>query len=339
MSWKRKLLINGVPLLLCLMGALGLLVWDWNTPYGKEGNTVTVVIPKGTGAGRAIDLLNDQDLFRSRVSFKLLFTLFGKERNLKAGTYDFTCPVTPLEVLDRLNKGRLMLTKVTIPEGLTIEETARVLAAAHLGSEERFITAAKNPALIADLDSDAKDLEGYLYPETYLVDKGLSEKAIVGILVKSLREWWRSAHVDAPESRLRDTVILASLVEKETCDSRERGLIAGVFYNRLKIGMALQTDPTIIYAERKRGLYGGRLLKEDLSFPSPYNTYLNAGLPPGPICSPGRASLDAALHPTSSEYFYFVSRGDGTHAFSKTLREHNRWVSKYRWEEKREGRR
>lgn len=335
MSWKRQLSIPVALFLLCLLVVSLLLAWDWNTPHGKRGETVAVVIPRGTQAGRAIDLLDDQGLFRSRVSFKLLFTLFGKARNLRAGTYSFTLPVTPFEVLDRLNSGHLTLTKVTIPEGLTIEETARVLAAAHLGSEGAFLAAEKDPTPIADLDPNAEDLEGYLYPETYLVDKGLSEKTIVDILVKSLRAWWRSARVDAPGDRLRDIVILASLVEKETGNSGERSLIAGVFYNRLKIGMPLQTDPTIIYAERKRGLYGGRLLKADLAFQSPYNTYLHAGLPPGPICSPGKASLDAALHPVSSGYLYFVSRGNGTHAFSKTLREHNRWVSKYRWKEKR----
>lgn len=307
-----------------------ILAWDWHRPYQAPGGEKLVSIHKGMHAGQVLELLAREGVVRSRVSLKLAFSLYGRPRNLKAGTYRFDRPLTPLQVIDKLNRGEVIYTKVTIPEGLRLEEVARVLADAGLGHESAFLHILHRPALIRDLDPRAESLEGYLYPETYLVDPGRSEEAVVQMLVKNFRQWW-AAHGAAGSQAAspRDVVILASLVEKETAAPPERGLIAGVFENRLALGMPLQTDPTIVYAEIRSGAYKGYLTREDWTFPSPYNTYLHPGLPPGPICSPGRASLEAALRPVPSHFLYFVSRNDRTHAFSRTLAEHNEAVQRF----------
>ncbi len=330
MKMRRALIIPVILGVLAVGACAALLGWDWNTPYKKAPGRVTVTIPKGMRAGEVIESLSAKGLVRSRLSFKLAFAVFGRPRKIMAGTYSFDRAESPLAIIDKLNKGEVVLTKVTIPEGLRDEEIARILADAHLGKEAAFLRAMNDPAPIRDLDPQALNLEGYLFPETYLVDPGLDEEAIVHVLVDGFREWWtRTGKPSGTTLSPHDVVTLASLVEKETGAPQERGLIAGVFLNRLKRGMPLQTDPTVIFAEILAGQYEGRLTRKDLEFPSPYNTYLHTGLPPGPICNPGRASLDAVIHPTPSSYLYFVSRNNGTHAFSRTLAEHNHWVSVY----------
>ncbi len=312
--------------------ALGaaLLAWDWHAPYLRTGREVLVTVPKGMHAGQVIEALSREGVVRSRVSFKVAYALYGRPRGLRAGTYKFDRPLTPLQVVDKLNRGDVIYVKVTVPEGLRAEEVAHLLAEAGLGREEVFRRDVESPQLIRSLDPQATNLEGYLFPETYLLDPALDEQGVVAVLVKNFRQWWLARKRDLPAgTSLRKVVTLASLVEKETAAPAERGLIAGIFDNRLRLGMPLQTDPTIVYAETVAGVYRGFLTRLDWGFPSPYNTYLHAGLPPGPICSPGKASLEAALNPTPSGYLYFVSRNDGTHAFSRTLDEHNRAVSQF----------
>ena len=330
MKVRRALLIPVVVGILTLGACAALLSWDWNTPYKEGPGRVTVTIPKGMRAGEVIETLSAKGLVRSRLSFKLAFAVFGRPRRIMAGTYSFEGPESPLAIIDKLNKGEVVLTKVTIPEGLRDEEIARIIADSGLGKETAFLKAMNDPAPIRDLDPDARNLEGYLFPETYLVDPGLDEETIVRVLVDGFKEWWtRTGKPSGTSLSAHDVVTLASLVEKETGAPQERGLIAGVFLNRLRLGMPLQTDPTVIFAEILAGRYRGRLTRRDLEFQSPYNTYLHAGLPPGPICNPGRASLDAVIRPTPSRYLYFVSRNNGTHQFSRTLAEHNHWVSVY----------
>lgn len=321
--------------LLLVIFAAAFLAWDWHHPYGKRGRVVTIEIPKGSNAAQTCELLEDKDLVRSKLSFKLAFAILGKERGLKAGRYRFSLPVSPLEILNALLEGHVFLVKVTIPEGLTMRGVAARLAKAGLGSEKSLLEAMQDPRPIKDLDPLAGNLEGYLFPETYTLAQGLSPRKVVGTLVDGFRKWWKKrADIIQTTMTPRQVATMASLVEKETAVPAERGLIAGVFFNRLRLGMPLQTDPSIIYAEELNGAYKGRLLRKDLSYPSPYNTYLHTGLPPGPICNPGRASLDAVIHPTPSAYLYFVNRGNNTHAFSKTLREHDRWVRRYREHER-----
>ena len=306
------------------------LAWDWHRPYSAGAGERLVTVPRGMRAGQVLDLLVEQGVVRNRISLKLAFALYGRPRGLRAGTYRFDRPLTPLQVIDKLNRGEVVYAKVTIPEGLRREEVARLLAEAGLGKEAAFRRVVGRGALVRDLDPQAATLEGYLFPDTYLIDPGRSEEQVVEALLKNLRQWWEAHGQEAGGRSLRQVVTLASLVEKETGEPTERGLVAGVFMNRLRLGMPLQTDPSIIYAQVEAGVYRGTLTREDWLYPSPYNTYLHPGLPPGPICSPGRAALDAALRPTPSPYLYFVARSDGTHAFSRTLAEHNDAVAKYR---------
>jgi UPF0755 protein len=330
---RRGLILAAVAVLFALILASGaaLLEWDWHRPYQASAEEKLITIPKGMRAGQVMEMLIREGVVRNRVSLKIAFSLFGKPRELKAGTYRFDKPLTPLEVIEMLNRGEVVYTKVTIPEGLRIEEGARLLAEAGLGREKGFLEVASQPDLVKDLDPQAGSLEGYLFPDTYLVDPGHSERGVVNAMVKNFRTWWAVRAPDVPEGlTLHQVVTLASLVEKETGAPEERGLIAGVFFNRLRLGMPLQTDPSIIYGEIQAGRYRGFLTREDWTFASPYNTYLHVGLPPGPICSPGRAALEAVLRPISSNYLYFVSRNDGTHAFSRTLAEHNAAVQHYR---------
>jgi UPF0755 protein len=220
---------------------------------------------------------------------------------------------------------------VTFPEGTALDEMARLAAIKGIPAEA-FLAAARNPAPIHDLDPDATDLEGYLFPDTYDIPRGAEPAAqLVARMVKRFRA------VIAPElpalaqsgRTLRQVVTLASIVETETARPDERPRVAAVFLNRLQKKMPLQTDPTIIYALRRAGTYDGNIRREDLDVDSPYNTYRRPGLPPGPIASPGRASLLAALHPLTTRELYFVSRNDGTHQFSENLAEHEHWVDVY----------
>jgi UPF0755 protein len=307
-----------------------LLAWDWHRPYAREGGEHLVAVPRGMRAGQVLDLLVEEGVARSRISLKLAFALHGRPRGIRAGTYRFDRPLTPLQVVDKLNRGEVVYAKVTIPEGLRREEVARLLAEAGLGKEAGFLRVVGTGALVRDLDPQAETLEGYLFPDTYLMDPGRSEGQVVEALLKNLRQWWEAHRQEAGGRSIRQVVTLASLVERETGEPTERGLVAGVFLNRLRLGMPLQTDPSIIYAQVQAGVYRGALTREDWLYPSPYNTYLHPGLPPGPICSPGRASLEAALRPTPSPYLYFVAKSDGTHAFSRTLAEHNDAVARLR---------
>jgi len=312
------------------LAALALLAWDWHMPYRRPGKAALVTVAKGMHAGQVLEAVAGEGVVRSRVSLKLAYALFGHPRGLRAGTYRFDRPLTPLQVVEMLNRGEVIYIKVTIPEGLRMDEVAHVFSEAGLGQEQAFMRAASSPALIRDLDPQAKTLEGYLFPETYLLDPTLSEAAVAQVMVKGFRAWWVAQdHALSPGVTLHDAVVLASLVEEETAAPKERPLIAGVFLHRLALGMPLQTDPTIVYAQSVAGVYRGFLTRMDWGYPSPYNTYLHPGLPPGPICNPGRASLEAALRPTSSGFLYFVSRNDGTHAFSRTLDEHNRAVAQH----------
>ena len=250
--------------------------------------------------------------------------------------------MTPLEVIDKIARGDAFVVSLTFPEGLTMAEMAKVFESHGLGPASAFLGAAKEVSLVGELDPAAKDLEGYLFPETYVVPRKTDAPKLVRLMVE------RFAHVFTPELRaaasarqlsVRQAVTLASIVEKETAKAEERPLVAAVYTTRLRIGMPLQCDPTVIYALQRAGSYTGNLRHDDLALDSPYNTYRYAGLPPGPIASPGRASLEAAVHPADADFLYFVSRNDGSHVFAKTLDEHNRNVQKYQVQYFRERRR
>jgi UPF0755 protein len=260
------------------------------------------------------------------------------DRRLQAGEYRFTADATAAEVAARLAKGDVYVRPVTFPEGLNIVEMAQVFERTGIGSAVSFKDAATNAGLVAAFDPDAASLEGYLFPETYPLSRHATAADLVKTMVARFGHEFNAemrAAASAQGLSPREVVTIASLVELETPQPTERPLVSAVFHNRLKIGMPLQCDPTVVYALMQAGQWRGQIHKVDLQFNSPYNTYRVAGLPPGPIASPGRASLDAALHPADVPFLYFVSRNDGTHAFASTLAEHNRNVALYQVHKKK----
>jgi peptidoglycan lytic transglycosylase G len=291
----------------------------------------SLVIPPGSSVMDIARAVHRLGLARHPEVFRLLVVEKRAAGRLRAGEYSLEGSMSLEQVVDKLVRGDVVRRAVTIPEGSDLEDMARLVAARGISAEE-FLKAARDPALIRDLDPEARDLEGYLFPDTYDLTRRPDEAAwLVGRMVDRFRE------IIAPELpglparglSLRELVTLASVVELETAQGAERPRIAAVFQNRLRRRMPLQTDPTVIYALRKAGSYDGNIRKEDLSMDSPYNTYRYPGLPPGPIGSPGRAALQAVMQPADVKDLYFVSRNDGTHVFSETLADHERAVTVY----------
>jgi UPF0755 protein len=302
-------------------------------PYrGFGGSEQFVEIPTGTGSTPIGERLVAAGVIRDAVTFRVALWLSHQGRHLKAGEYRFDRAMTPFEVIDKMARGDVFVVSMTFPEGLTVVEMSKIFESHGLGTAAAFVQAAQDPSPIADLDPAAKDLEGYLFPETYAVPRRTDAAKLVKLMVarfdKVLTPELRQAAA-ARKLTVRQVVTLASIVEKETAKADERPLVAAVYTTRLRIGMPLQCDPTVIYGLVKAHRYDGNIHKEDLSFDSPYNTYRYPGLPPGPIASPGRASIEAAIRPAAADYLYFVSRNDGSHEFSRTLEEHNRNVQKY----------
>jgi len=303
------------------------------TPYtGFPQNEVIIDLPPGTSEREIARRLAEAGVVPDALTFRIAAWLSRADRRLQAGEYRFTSAASPREVVSRLVRGDVDTRMVTFPEGLTIREMAPIFERSGLGSASDFARAASAGALASRFDSRATTLEGYLFPATYaLPPRAGAEAAVSAMLAQFEKVFDPALQAAAIEQHLtaRQVVTLASLVEKETARPEERPLVAAVYRNRLKAGIALQCDPTVIYALMLANRWNGNITKEDLQINSPYNTYRYPGLPPGPIASPGRASLEAALHPAPVDYVYFVSRNDGTHVFATTLDEHNRNVAKW----------
>jgi UPF0755 protein len=302
-------------------------------PYkGYTDAEAFVEIALGTspqGMGRA---LTDAGVVRSPLAFRLAVWMEGAGRRLQAGEYRFDTPMTPRAVVEKIVRGDVFLRPVTFREGLTIKQMAAIFEERGFGAAAEFVAAASTPDAIKAVDPEARDLEGYLFPDTYTLARRTTADDLVARMVARFQKVLTPEITERAASRglsVRELVTLASIVEKETGSSDERPLVAAVYANRLKIGMGLQCDPTVIYALEHAGRYTGNLTRADLQFDSPYNTYRYAGLPPGPIAAPGQASLEAAANPAAASYLYFVSRNDGTHAFATTLDEHNRNVHEF----------
>ena len=315
-------------------GGLAGIAWTrLKTPYkGYETSEQYVQIPARAGAAEIRQRLLDAGLVQDSMTLRLALRWTGASRDLKAGEYRFDRPMTAIEVVQKIARGDVYGQRITFPEGLTIREMAAMYEMRGLGKAREFIDAARNTALIQDLDPAASDLEGYLFPDTYTVGRTVVASDLIQKMVAGFRTVY-PADAAQPSDQLplspRQIVTLASLIEKETGKAEERPLVSAVYRNRLRIGMGMQADPTVVYALQKAGKYDGNIRKEDLSINSPYNTYKYPGLPPGPIASPGKASLDAALHPADAPFLYFVSKNDGSHVFATTLAEHNRNVQEY----------
>lgn len=303
------------------------------TPIRSSAAPVTVDIPPGSNFRAAAKLLQGKAVVGNAFLFTLLAKLKKSEHTIKPGEYRFAEPLTPFKVLEKLIHGDVMVYAITIPEGSTIFDVARILEDAGLGPAEDYLAKATDNLLIASLGVEAESLEGFLFPDTYRFDKGTDPDAILKRMIRRFNEIFNQAmETKASQFPLSDKEIitLASLVEKETSVADEKPLIAAVFLNRLRKNMRLDCDPTVVYGIRRGDPdFQGRLKKEHLRQETPYNTYRILGLPPGPICNPGREALLAVLNPAHVEYFYFVSRNDGTHQFSYTLQEHNVAVDKY----------
>jgi UPF0755 protein len=299
---------------------------------GYAGGEVFIDIRPGLGTRGIEQRLVGAGVIRDSLTFRAALWLSGNARRLQAGEYRFDRPVTALAALDKIARGEVDFVSLTFPEGLTILEMAEIFESHGFGAASAFVTAAKDPSPILALDPAATDLEGYLFPETYSLPRHTDAPTLVRQMVAHFQQVLTPefrATIEAQGLSVRQAVTLASLVEKETARADERPVVAAVYENRLRIGMALQCDPTVIYALLRGGKYNGNLRRTDLAFNSPYNTYRYPGLPPGPIASPGRASIEAALYPADVDYLYFVSRNDGSHEFARSLDEHNRNVRKY----------
>jgi UPF0755 protein len=325
--WLVLLLLAGAG------AAAGVMYMRIHQPYrGYEGAEQFVEIPQGTGSLPIGERLAAAGVVRDVTTFRAALWMSNKGRHLKAGEYRFDRAMTPYEVIDKIARGDVFVINVTFPEGLTVAEMAKIFESHGLGTAASFVQAAQDPAPVHDLDPAAKDLEGYLFPETYALPRHTDAAKLARMMVARFDKVLTPELREAAAARnltVRQAVTLASIVEKETAKPDERPLVAAVYTTRLRIGMPLQCDPTVIYGLVKAGRYDGNIHKDDLSFDSPYNTYRRPGLPPGPIASPGRAALEAALHPADADYLYFVSRNDGSHEFARTLEEHNRNVQKF----------
>jgi UPF0755 protein len=311
---------------------------------GYEGAEQFVDLPPGASTPEIGRRLIAAGIIRDELTFRLALRM-GRGGTLKAGEYRFDRAMRPADALDKIVRGDVYLRTITFPEGLTIDEMAAIFERQEFGPASEFVKAAGRAELVKSFDPEAADLEGYLFPDTYKLPRKVSADALVRMMVSGFeRNFGPELRTEAAGRGLtvRQAVALASLIEKQTGRDDARATVAAVYSNRLRLGMPLQGDPTVIYALRRAGRYTGNLTRADLAFDSPYNTYRYPGLPPGPIASPGRASLEAAVRPATVDYLYFVSRNDGSHVFSTTLDEHNRNVYEYQvryFREKREAER
>ncbi|MDA8124453.1 MAG: endolytic transglycosylase MltG [Deltaproteobacteria bacterium] len=294
---------------------------------------VDVLIPKGSGFFRITEILDDAGLVENRPFFWLLALEKSAVRHIRAGEYEFTGAMSPAAIMTKLVKGEIKSYTVTLPEDITIGETADRLAAFKLIDEEEFLALARDRVFLKSLGIEADSAEGYLFPDTYTLDRSLSTREIFRILVK---QFWKKItpemvrRAEAMGLTLHEWVTLASMIGKESGNREEKPLISAVFHNRLKLKMKLQSDPTAVYGLEQNGAPVKTVLRSHLAADRPYNTYRIAGLPPGPIANPGIDSLQAALSPAPVAYLYFVATNNGGHHFSDNLAAHNRAVSKYR---------
>jgi UPF0755 protein len=297
-------------------------------PAQKNGTDQIIIIRDGMSLKEVAATLKSKGIITNKDLFMLWTRILGNSRKIKAGEFLLNSGMTPVRIMETLIRGNVITYTVTVPEGFSIEQIGDILAANGLTDKKSFISLAHEPAIIQKYGISGPSLEGFLYPDTYQFGKGLPPLLIIDVMVK--RFW----EITGPYMKrigdlgmtVEEVITLASIVEKETGSAEEMPLIASVFLNRLKKGMRMESDPTVIYGMND---FTGNLTKKDLLESTPYNTYLIRGLPPGPISNPGLASIKAVLYPAETDYLYFVSKNDGTHFFSRDIKEHNRAVWTY----------
>jgi UPF0755 protein len=304
-----------IALLVTLMGGALLLGHEMLVAQGPLEKTKNVLIPRGAGPSTMAKALEAEGVISHGRLFRIALMVDPNPKPIKAGEYEVPAHISMAALVDLLQSGKVVQRRLTVPEGATTAEIVELVR--------------KTEALTGDVTLDVK--EGDLLPETYFYSRGDTRDGVLSrmkeAMEKTLDEAWRKRAAGLPYANKREALIMASIVEKETGQKSERGMIAGVFVNRLKAGMLLQTDPTVIYGMGEK--YEGKIRKKDLETDTPYNTYVRVGLPPTPISLPGVQSLQAALAPARTEALYFVSRGDGTSKFSDNLNEHNKAVNQY----------
>lgn len=291
---------------------------------------LTVQIPKGSSFAKIADILDEAGLIKNRFSFYLFAKLKDAPRHIRAGEYELAGTMSPSMILDKLIRGEIKGYRVPIPEGFDMRQIASVLASGRLVDEKKFLRLCSDREFLSSLGISAPSAEGYLFPDTYILTKSMDEEEIIELMVEQFRKRVTPEMAKRAQDlglSLDQIVTIASMIEKEGRIKEEKPLIAAVFYNRLKLSMRLQSDPTAVYDLVD---FSGPITREHLRRNSPYNTYQISGLPPGPIANPGLDSIMAALYPAESDYLYFVAKNDGSHQFSTHLSHHNAAVVKFR---------
>lgn len=314
----------GVPALVFVVICLRPVAIESSQPDG-----VLVSIKSGQSVAQIAQKLSDAGIISDALIFRLLARVSGDGRKIQAGVYRLHGANSPVDILRILVAGRVELAQCTLPEGMTAVEVVTFCAQSGLGTKARYDTLLNDEAFRRQLGVDAPSLEGYLFPETYRFAPGSSERSILTTMVKQARKHLTASLLAAAKNHNLSEyqlLTLASIIQKEAGNEQEMATISAVFHNRLKRGMMLQADPTVIYGIEN---FNGNLTRKDLRTRSPYNTYMMRGLPAGPIANPGVAALHAAANPEHVSYLYFVATGAGGHYFSKTLKEHNRAVRRY----------
>ncbi len=303
------------------------------SPADKEGPDQVFIVKERSALREVAGDLEKNGLITNKTLFVLWTRAKGYGKDIRAGEYTLSPAMAPVQLLEILRKGLVILHPVTIPEGFTKDQIAEALAAKGLAGKKHFLELTEDKALMRQYGISGPSLEGYLFPDTYHFSRGTPTLAVLDTMVKRFKQVVAPLMEKVPGTGMKfeEVVTLASIVEKETGRTDERPLIASVFLNRLRLGMRLESDPTVIYGIEN---FDGDLKKKDLAQKTPYNTYVNYGLTPGPIANPGLESIKAVVDPARTDYLYFVSRNDGSHQFSKTLAEHNRAVEIY---QKRKG--
>ncbi|MBI3371198.1 MAG: endolytic transglycosylase MltG [Betaproteobacteria bacterium] len=326
LSFLKRLLLLAV---VAALGSVAYAAWYLGTPIAARAWPAEFRIERGSGLRAATRQIDEAGVTLGRLQFEALGRALGRTQDIKAGSYQLDAPVTPLELLDKLTRGEVTLAELTLIEGWNILQVRHALVAhEHLKKESSGLSDA---ALLAVVGATETHPEGLFFPDTYLFGKGASDLEVLRrayrTMHKHLMREWDARDPDLPYRSPYEALIMASVIEKETGLSAERSLIAGALANRLRLGMLLQVDPSVIYG--LGAAFDGNLRKRDLLADGPYNTYTRPGLPPTPIAMPGLASLRAALHPAPTDALYYVARGDGSSKFSRNLEEHNRAVQKY----------
>lgn len=308
------------------------------TGASSDHGDKTVTVLKGANLRAVAEGLEKEGIIRDSNGFVLVARVIGAYKTIKAGEYEFRPSMSPMEIIDILVKGRVKSYTVVVPEGFNIDEIAAALKATGLIKETGgFALRAKDRRLAGSLGFDSSSLEGYLFPDTYTFTGGMTPDEIIFKMVERFKTVYSKEFEGLARKRgmpMKKVITLASIIEKETGAPEERPLISSVFHNRLRKRIKLQSDPTVVYAIKD---FSGNITKRDLLAKTPYNTYVVYGLPPGPIANPGRASIMAALIPAKGDYLYFVSKNNGTHHFSRNLREHNNAVNRYQRKKGRRG--